>query len=154
MCKTRLWLGAVAPGASPHAPTATVGLNCDRWAKHFEPPQTQYACLSDTCSGFFPDFESGPQPARFPRITGMVWAYQVFCIENDEFCIKNDEYCIKNDEFCQHMNSSAGLQTEKLWRCPPLAGAPGAAGSGQELTVPPGRSRHAVLKKITERSRP
>ena len=28
------------------------------------------------------------------------------------------------------------------------------AGSGQELTVPPGRSRHAVLKKITERSRP
>ena len=37
---------------------------------------------------------------------------------------------------------------------PPLAGAPGAAGSGQELTVPPGRSRHAVLKKITERSRP
>ena len=41
---------------------------------------------------------------------------------------------------------------EKLWRCPPLAGAPGAAGSGQELTVPPGRSRHAVLKKITERS--
>ena len=39
---------------------------------------------------------------------------------------------------------------EKLWRCPPLAGAPGAAGSGQELTVPPGRSRHAVLKKITE----
>ena len=25
---------------------------------------------------------------------------------------------------------------EKLWRCPPLAGAPGAAGSGQELTVP------------------
>ena len=43
---------------------------------------------------------------------------------------------------------------EKLWRCPPLAGAPGAAGSGQELTVPPGRSRHAVLKKITERSRP
>ena len=43
---------------------------------------------------------------------------------------------------------------KKLWRCPPLAGAPGAAGSGQELTVPPGRSRHAVLKKITERSRP
>ena len=42
----------------------------------------------------------------------------------------------------------------KLWRCPPLAGAPGATGSGQELTVPPGRSRHAVLKKITERSRP
>ena len=40
---------------------------------------------------------------------------------------------------------------EKLWRCPPLAGAPGAAGSGQELTVPPGRSRPAVLKKITER---
>ena len=37
---------------------------------------------------------------------------------------------------------------------PPLAGAPGAAGSGQELTVPPGRSRHAVLKKRTERSRP
>ena len=34
---------------------------------------------------------------------------------------------------------------QKLWRCPPLAGAPGAAGSGQELTVPPGRSRHAVL---------
>ena len=29
---------------------------------------------------------------------------------------------------------------------PPLARAPGAAGSGQELTVPPGRSRHAVLK--------
>ena len=26
--------------------------------------------------------------------------------------------------------------SEKLWRCPPLAGAPGAAGSGQELTVP------------------
>ena len=24
----------------------------------------------------------------------------------------------------------------------------------RELTVPPGRSRHAVLKKITERSRP
>ena len=43
---------------------------------------------------------------------------------------------------------------EKLWRCPPLAGAPGAAGSGPELTSPPGRSRHAVLKKITERSRP
>ena len=37
---------------------------------------------------------------------------------------------------------------------PPLTGAPGAAGSGQELTAPPGRSRHAVLKKITERSRP
>ena len=25
---------------------------------------------------------------------------------------------------------------EKLWRCPPLAGAPGAAGSVQELTIP------------------
>ena len=33
---------------------------------------------------------------------------------------------------------------------PPLAGAPGAAGSGQELTVPPGRSWHAMLMKITE----
>ena len=37
-------------------------------------------------------------------------------------------------------------EQKKLWRCPPLAGAPGAAGSGQELTVSPGRSRHAVLK--------
>ena len=33
---------------------------------------------------------------------------------------------------------------------PLLAGAPGAAGSGQELTAPQGRSRHVVLKKITE----
>ena len=49
---------------------------------------------------------------------------------------------------------SERLTPQKLWRCLPLAGAPGAAGTGQELTVPPGRSRHAVLKKITERSRP
>ena len=29
----------------------------------------------------------------------------------------------------------------------PLAGAPGAVDSGQELTVPPGLSRHAVLNR-------
>ena len=53
-----------------------------------------------------------------------------------------------------HLYGYSSAFPQKLWRCPPLAGAPGAARSGQELTVPPGRSRHAVLKKITERSRP
>ena len=36
---------------------------------------------------------------------------------------------------------------EKLWRCPPLAGAPGAAGSGQELTAPP---RSVPARRVEE----
>ena len=39
-------------------------IHCDRWAAHFEPAKTHYACLAD--SGFFLDYESGPQPPRFP----------------------------------------------------------------------------------------
>ena len=52
------------------------------------------------------------------------------------------------------VTTAVGFCREVVAMPPPLAGAPGAAGSGQELTVPPGRSRHAVLKKITARSRP
>ena len=32
---------------------------------HFEPSKTHYACMAD--SGFFLDYESGPQPPRFPE---------------------------------------------------------------------------------------
>ena len=39
------------------------------------------------------------------------------------------------------------VATKKLWRCPPLAGAPGAAGSGQELTVPP---RSVPARRVEE----
>jgi hypothetical protein len=35
---------------------------------HFEPSKTHYACMAD--SGFFLDYESGPQPPRFPEYGG------------------------------------------------------------------------------------
>ena len=42
------------------------------------------------------------------------------------------------------MATPAPYEARSCGDAPPLAGAPGAAGSGQGLTVPPGRSRHAV----------